>query len=1013
MRSKFLLAIVFVFYSHFVFCQQTIVISGIVRDEKKQPLPGATVLVKGTVTGTATDEKGFFGLQIPKEATTLVVSYIGYDNVEVPLVAGQTVYEVNMTPSEKTLEQVVVSVSRQKEKLLDAPASVSVITTDKLDENVVTTPVDELKGVPGVDIIRTGLISSDVVIRGFNNIFSGATLVVVDDRWAAVPSLQVNAAQLIPTSDLDYDKFEVVRGPASALYGPNASNGVISITTKSPLDQEKNFDITVAMTGGFTVLAKSYQQYNNGSPISGNIINPELRLSGKLFDGKVGYKISGTYFQGEDYPNYDPREPYTGDSLVFGTAKNGEVFQPDTLKKYTHVNSAGQTVLDSAQLDIRRFNKDFSIRKWTTDARIDYQPVKDVTITVNGGIANSHNIELTGLGAGEAGGATGGWSYWYIQARVKWKRFFIQYFLNQNNSGNTYLIPQLSPSDRITYNSTSPPTPYPVQLLIDRSRQHVLQAQYSSDFFEKLSLIYGVDVLLTRPNTEGTIDGLFEPIAKLNQVGGYIQANYDPLSWLRIVGAVRVDYNSVINNAAASPRLAAVFKVAENQDIRLTYNRAFDSPNTLNQFLDLSNGLIPNGINVRGIGNPYGWNYNYDSVSHVVQFRTAPYGNTASEQWVTFGNQSYNVQAFNNMLNLVTTGFIYAAYNPATDPTFHSDSSLLSTLFHSLFNGISGANGTVAKALQQSINYANFAETGNYQQSLQNINMFQNLKKINNQYTQTVELGYKGFLFKKLSLDVSAYWSHISNYVSALTSASGAVMLNPSYLGADGPGGALWQNIQNLKKGFPSIYNELAAALASNPAYTNKSIVPVDTSPIWDELVVILSQLPIGTITPNSQKYIGADYILTYENLGSLDVFGADLGVQYIAYEDAFNQFTAGGSFSWVDKDQFTLSSGENVPLNAPKVKASVSFDHMLKKSGFGYGLTFRYQNAYYASSAIYFGEVAPAYILDARIMYRPKSYKKLLLSLNVNDVNNYQWMSFPGTALMGTQVFIKAQWTL
>ena len=185
-----------------------------------------------------------------------------------------------------------------------------------------------------------------------------------------------------------------------------------------------------------------------------------------------------------------------------------------------------------------------------------------------------------------------------------------------------------------------------------------------------------MDVFINPSQYEGTIDGLFEPISKLNQAGGYVQANYDPFSWMRIVGAVRVDYNSVINNAAASPRVAVVFKVAENQDIRLTYNRAFDSPNTLDQFLDLSNGLIPNGINVRGIGNPNGWNYNYDSISHAVQFRTAPYGNTSSEQWQTFGNNSYNAQAFDQMINLISTGFgfIYATYNPATDANFYKDS---------------------------------------------------------------------------------------------------------------------------------------------------------------------------------------------------------------------------------------------------------------------------------------------------------------------------------------------------
>ena len=174
-----------------------------------------------------------------------------------------------------------------------------------------------------------------------------------------------------------------------------------------------------------------------------------------------------------------------------------------------------------------------------------------------------------------------------------------------------------------------------------------------------------------------------------------------------------------------------------------------------------------------------------------------------------------------------------------------------------MFNGISGTNGTVASAKQVSVNYANFAQTGNLPQSIQNVNMFQNLKKINNQYTQTVELGYKGFLFKKLSLDVSAYWSHISNYVSALTSASGAVMFDKSLWARIIPtGGLLYKNLQNLKAELPSVYNQLFNALNNNPAYTNKTIATPDSnSEPRDELVSIyLNQLPIGTITPHNQQ---------------------------------------------------------------------------------------------------------------------------------------------------------------
>lgn len=1002
MAKRLLLNLAFVFISLIVFAQDaSITITGIIKDENKQPLMGANIMIKGTTTGTTTDEAGKYTLTVPSTATTIVISYIGYTPKELSIdkTKGNYTLDVNLSNTVNEMEQVVVSASKKQEKILDAPASISVVTTEKLERNVVTTPVEQLKTTPGVDVMRTGLVSSNVVVRGFNNIFSGSVLNVVDNRIGAVPSLRVNAYQLTPVSTLDYERIEVVRGPASALYGPNASSGVIHIMTKSPLDQKKKFETTVAMTSGFTVLDKSYKADNNGSLISGNIINPEIRHSGKLANGKFGYKISGSYFQGQDYPNRDPREPYEGDSLLFGSALNGRVFVPDTLGYVYTTDSLGNTDT-SVQYDIKRFHKDFGIQKFTADARFDIRPIKDITITINGGLAGARNIELTGLGAAAAGGGKGLWIYWYLQTRFKWKNLFIQYYINSSNAGNTYLIPQLSQSARNDYNQTSPPSPYQVQKLIDKSKMHVFQIQHSYAPLEKLNFVYGVDVLHTDPDTKGSINGRFENRDKLTQAGGYLQGDYEPLKWFKLVAAFRVDYNSIIKNVSFSPRAAAVFKPAPGHNLRLTYNRAFDSPTTLNQFLDLSNGLIPNGINVRGIGNPYGWEYNFDD-NGTVQFKTAPYG-APEGQWVTYGDKSKNVEMFEQMFTYIKEGL--KAADPNTNPI------LIESIFNNAFNGIRGNGGTVANADFVSIDYANFARTGQFNESKQNVNQFQNLKKINNSTTQTLELGYKGLIAGKLSLQVDGYWTRISDYVSALLPASGSVLFDwRTYLGDYAPGGQLYDN---LKANNGAIDNVLNGVLGGNPGLQNPNIVAPDPTTAWDELVVLMNQLPVGTITPNDAELVGSDFILTYKNVGRLDVFGIDFGFQYNIVENDIHSLSAGGSLSWVDKDQIKLSTGELISLNAPKLKASVTADHIVKKVGFGYGLTFRYQKEYYAISSIYVGDVKAAYLLDARVSYRPKFYEGLLLSINVNNVANYQWRAFPGTPLTGAQFFVRAQVT-
>ncbi|MCX6199521.1 MAG: carboxypeptidase-like regulatory domain-containing protein [Bacteroidetes bacterium] len=1006
MNKKILLHTFFALLSVCLFAQD-ITISGNIKDEKKRPMPGANVLVKGTAIGTTTDDAGNYTLKVPQESKTLVVSYLGYDNREFAIKTneGNYVLNVDLATTDVGLNQVVVSASKKKEKILDAPASISVIGQEKLERNIVTTPVEQLKTTPGVDIMRTGLVSSNVVVRGFNNIFSGSVLNVVDNRIGSVPSLRINAYQLVPTSNLDMERIEVVRGPASALYGPNASSGVVHIITKSPLDQEKKFMTTIAMTSGFTVLDKSLTQYNNGKTISGNIINPEFRHSGKLLDGKFGYKISGSYFQGQDYPVIDPREPFEGDSMLFGSVHYGKVFTPDTIQKFTH-DSAGITYLDSAHLDIRRFKKDFFIRKYAAEGRIDIRPIKDLTITVNGGLSGTHNIELTGLGAAQGGGVGRGWIYWYLQTRISWKKLYIQYFINSSDAGNTYLIP--NPVDRASYDNTSPPSPYKVQFLTDKSKLHGVQIQHSWNPIENLGLIYGLDALMTRPDTKGTINGRFEDKDNLNQVGGYLQGDYEPLKWLKFVAAFRIDWNSILKGVSFSPRAAVVIKPAVGHNIRLTYNRAFDSPTTLNQFLDLSNGLIPNGINVRGIGNPNGWNYNFDGAG-TVQFNAAPWtGSNQVERWHTFGDKSFNVQAFDSFTTFLRKGF--------TDKV---GSFLADVLVNGIFAGIGGDTGTVANATHISVAYDKFAQQKELVGSIQNTSSFKNLAKIGNSTTQTLELGYKGLIAGKLSLQIDAYWTRISNYVSALKSASGAVMLDSkSYLGYDeynkviDQDGRLWKNLHNADN-TPNVLNQLLqGSLDGQLALQNDKIIQHRDTDVYDEIIVMTYTFPLGTITPNDPAYVNSDYILTYQNLGRLDVFGIDFGFQYNAIDDAQHSIILGGSMSWVNKDQLILSTLEAVPLNAPKLKAAVTFDHTLKKSGLGYGINFRYQMGYDANSSIYAGPVKPAYILDARVSYRPTFYKGLLLSINVNNVTNYQWQSFPGAATMGAQFFAKAQVT-
>ena len=299
--------------------------------------------------------------------------------------------DVALKPSLLNFGVISVTASRTPEKIVDAPASVSVVKAEDIQERTTLTPTEHIKGLPAVDVASTGLNQSNAVVRGFNSIFSGALLVLVDDRLARVPSLRFNAYNFISTPNDDIERIEIVSGPGSALYGPNTANGVMHLVTKSPFESQGT---TVSLGGGERSL-------DIGS----------IRHAGS-YQNRIGYKVSAQYYQGNDWESSEPAEP-------------------DKIQLVRLTTSGEETVGDSIVN-----NRDFDIEKITADARVDFLVNEDISLRLNSGFNRASSIELTGLGAGQAID----WSYNYYQARAKYKDLFVQAFVNMSDAGDTYLL---------------------------------------------------------------------------------------------------------------------------------------------------------------------------------------------------------------------------------------------------------------------------------------------------------------------------------------------------------------------------------------------------------------------------------------------------------------------------------------------------------------------------------------------------------------------------------------------
>ncbi|MEC8932192.1 MAG: TonB-dependent receptor plug domain-containing protein, partial [Candidatus Latescibacterota bacterium] len=216
-------------------------LTGTITDADGNALPGAniTVLIPGAdPAGSVSDIDGSYSVGgLPDGQYRIRVTHIGYrvatfENVRIE--GAKTRFDASLSLSVIDLEQSMVTASRSQEKVLDAPASVSVLEGDEIEARAVLSASEYIRDQPAVDFAKTGLVQSNVVVRGFNNIFSGAMLVLTDNRIANVPSLRLNAYNFIPASGADIERIEVVLGPGAALYGPNSANGVMHLITRSP-----------------------------------------------------------------------------------------------------------------------------------------------------------------------------------------------------------------------------------------------------------------------------------------------------------------------------------------------------------------------------------------------------------------------------------------------------------------------------------------------------------------------------------------------------------------------------------------------------------------------------------------------------------------------------------------------------------------------------------------------------------------------------------------------------------
>ena len=208
-----------------VLAQGTKTVKGTVVDQNNEPIIGATVVVKGSTIGAATDLDGNYVLNGVPEDATLVFNYLGMLPQEISA-AGQSVINVKLREDAQLLEEVVV-IGYGSAKAKDLTAPIDVVKEKELINVPTSSPMAALQGkVPGVNIINSGTPGEGpkVTIRGMGSFGDTSPLYVVDGMF-------YDNINFLNNSDIQ-DMTILKDASASAIYGVRAANGVVIITTK-------------------------------------------------------------------------------------------------------------------------------------------------------------------------------------------------------------------------------------------------------------------------------------------------------------------------------------------------------------------------------------------------------------------------------------------------------------------------------------------------------------------------------------------------------------------------------------------------------------------------------------------------------------------------------------------------------------------------------------------------------------------------------------------------------------
>ncbi len=633
---------------------QTTTISGKIVDEAtKEPLIGVNILVKGKVTGTVTDTRGNFNLRVNEAPPiTLVVSIVGFQGKEVQITDANTTNLTISLPEQTILgQEVVVSASRIEENIMESPVTIEKLDIIALQQAAPASFYDAIANIKGVHVNSGSLNFPSINTRGFATIANERFVQLVDGMDNSAPLLNFPTGNLTGLSELDVESVELVPGAASALYGPNAFNGILFMNSKSPFDYQ---GLSAQVKLGVT---------NSDNAGTNPLYDFSVRYA-KSFNNKVAFKVNFSFFDAEDWRGTN----YNTDRVRPQTRRPGSEDVPQS-PNFDGVNLYGDEpripvpLGPIGTLDLRRTGlteedliDDFQARSLKADVALHYR----LTSRIEGIVSYRYGGGSTIFQGGEKY-ALRNFNQQYVKAELRSDNFFVRAYQSTTDAGDSYNVSALgafanerfsptrtqwaptygqnyvlalqgyiptieggnpeaahawarSRADAVipergseAYNSVIEETRKALfqtengARLVDESKLY--HAEFNYNFKNQIDWIeiqVGGNVRRYDLFSNGTVfnenpDGVGENEGiTIDEYGIYTQLSKRLFAdKLKLTGSIRYDKNENFEGQI-TPRFSGVYTLADNHNIRASFQTGFRNPQTQAQFIyfPASDGIL-------------------------------------------------------------------------------------------------------------------------------------------------------------------------------------------------------------------------------------------------------------------------------------------------------------------------------------------------------------------------------------------------------------------------------------